>query len=30
MVIHGGVETVVAANNGHAAARVWVDAAGAR
>lgn len=30
MVIHGGVDRVVSANNGHAAAQVWADAAGAR
>jgi hypothetical protein len=28
--IHGGDDTVVSANNGHAAARVWASAAGAR
>src|SRR5437773_8456717 len=30
MVIHGGVDQVVSANNGHAAVQVWADAAGAR
>jgi len=30
MVIHGGVDHVVSANNGHAAAQVWASAAGAR
>ncbi len=30
MVIHGGIDAVVSANNGRAAARVWADAAGAR
>ena len=30
MVIHGGVDRVVSAHNGHAAAQVWADAAGAR
>ncbi len=30
MVIHGSVDRVVASNNGHAAARVWADAFGAR
>ena len=30
MVIHGGVDPVVSANNGQAAAQVWADAAGAR
>jgi len=30
MVIHGGIDPVVAASNGHAAAQVWADAAGAR
>jgi poly(hydroxyalkanoate) depolymerase family esterase len=30
MVIHGGVDSVVSVNNGHAAARVWATAAGAR
>jgi poly(hydroxyalkanoate) depolymerase family esterase len=30
LVIHGGVDRVVSANNGHAAARVWAHAAGAR
>ena len=29
MVIHGGVDQVVSANNGHAAVQVWADAAGA-
>jgi len=29
MVIHGGVDRVVAATNGHAAVRVWANAAGA-
>jgi poly(hydroxyalkanoate) depolymerase family esterase len=29
LVIHGGVDRVVAANNGHAAAQVWANAAGA-
>jgi poly(hydroxyalkanoate) depolymerase family esterase len=29
MVIHGGVDTVVSAHNGHAAVQVWADAAGA-
>ena len=29
MVIHGGMDDVVAATNGHAAAQVWADAAGA-
>ncbi|WP_330834350.1 alpha/beta hydrolase family esterase [Piscinibacter sp.] len=29
MVIHGGEDTVVSAHNGHAAAQVWADAAGA-
>ncbi len=30
MVIHGGMDPVVSASNGHAAAQVWADAAGAR
>jgi poly(hydroxyalkanoate) depolymerase family esterase len=30
MVIHGGVDRVVSANNGHAAVKAWADAAGAR
>ncbi len=30
MVIHGGVDNVVSANNGQAAVQVWADAAGAR
>jgi poly(hydroxyalkanoate) depolymerase family esterase len=30
MVIHGAVDHVVAANNGHAAVQVWANAAGAR
>ena len=30
MVIHGGRDHVVATTNGHAAVRVWADAAGAR
>jgi poly(3-hydroxybutyrate) depolymerase len=30
MVIHGGVDHVVAANNGHAAVQAWANAAGAR
>jgi poly(hydroxyalkanoate) depolymerase family esterase len=30
MVIHGDVDPVVANHNGHAAVRVWADAAGAR
>ncbi|WP_246312010.1 extracellular catalytic domain type 1 short-chain-length polyhydroxyalkanoate depolymerase [Pseudaquabacterium terrae] len=30
MVIHGGVDAVVSASNGQAAAQVWADAAGAR
>jgi poly(3-hydroxybutyrate) depolymerase len=30
MVIHGGADTLVAAANGRAAAKVWADAAGAR
>ena len=30
MVIHGGVDHVVAAHNGRAAVQVWADAAGAR
>jgi poly(3-hydroxybutyrate) depolymerase len=30
MVIHGGIDAVVSANNGRAAAQVWADAAGAR
>jgi poly(3-hydroxybutyrate) depolymerase len=30
MVIHGGVDPVVSLSNGHAAVRVWADAAGAR
>jgi poly(hydroxyalkanoate) depolymerase family esterase len=30
MVIHGGRDRVVSANNGHAAARVWAQAAGAK
>jgi poly(hydroxyalkanoate) depolymerase family esterase len=30
LVIHGGVDRVVSANNGHAAVRVWAHAAGAR
>ena len=30
MVIHGGVDPVVSANNGQAAVQVWADAAGAR
>ena len=30
MVIHGGADAVVSANNGRAAAQVWADAAGAR
>jgi poly(hydroxyalkanoate) depolymerase family esterase len=30
MVIHGGTDRVVSANNGHAAVRVWANAAGAR
>ena len=30
LVIHGTADTVVAARNGHSAARVWADAAGAR
>ena len=30
LVIHGGLDTVVSAHNGHAAAQVWADAAGAR
>ena len=30
LVIHGGVDRVVSANNGHAAVRVWANAAGAR
>jgi poly(hydroxyalkanoate) depolymerase family esterase len=30
MVIHGGVDSVVSAHNGHAAVQVWADAAGAR
>jgi poly(hydroxyalkanoate) depolymerase family esterase len=29
LVIHGGVDTVVSAHNGHAAVQVWADAAGA-
>lgn len=29
MVIHGGMDPVVATTNGHAAAQVWADAAGA-
>jgi poly(hydroxyalkanoate) depolymerase family esterase len=29
LVIHGGVDRVVSANNGHAAVRVWAHAAGA-
>ena len=30
LVIHGGADPVVSAHNGHAAAQVWADAAGAR
>ncbi len=30
MVIHGGVDRVVAASNGQAAAQIWADAAGAQ
>ena len=30
MVIHGDVDRVVSASNGHAAVQVWADAAGAR
>ena len=30
MVIHGGVDHVVSANNGHGAVQAWADAAGAR
>ncbi len=30
LVIHGTADTVVAASNGHSAAQVWADAAGAR
>jgi poly(hydroxyalkanoate) depolymerase family esterase len=30
MVIHGGVDRVVSANNAHAAVQVWAEAAGAR
>ena len=30
MVIHGGADAVVSDHNGHAAARAWADAAGAR
>ena len=30
LVIHGGVDRVVSANNGQAAVRVWANAAGAR
>ena len=30
LVIHGGVDTVVAVRNGRAAAQLWADAAGAR
>lgn len=30
LVIHGGVDRVVSANNGHAAVQVWAHAAGAR
>ena len=30
LVIHGGMDPVVSANNGHAAVQVWADAAGAR
>jgi poly(3-hydroxybutyrate) depolymerase len=30
MVIHGAVDKVVAPSNGHAAVRMWADAAGAR
>ena len=30
LVIHGGKDHTVAASNGHAAVRVWAEAAGAR